>query len=184
MHTVPACLTCNQGGSAADEVVKIMIGLSTGELRKDQPLVLASMRRTLAGNKKLGRTVARSARRTFHPLNGHILQPAVAVHFDGKAYQEVIARIVKALYWVEKGSALGQAAKVHVEIFDQIQEPERRASIQILMDTINPRHLNESSFIYKVAFDESGGSVWGLMFFGAHMAIAVADAPAHVTIQS
>ncbi|MBK5407362.1 HNH endonuclease [Pseudomonas sp. TH34] len=178
MHTVPACAKCNQGGSTADEIVKIMIGLSTGEARKDAPLVIESMRRTLGGNKKLFRKVLKSAQHTFHPMDGSVLRPAIAVRFDGRPYREVVTRIVRALYWVEKGSALGLDANVTVEAFDQIKDPGRIALIQTLMDSLEPRHLNESTFIYKVAFDKSGSSVWGLMFFGAHLAIAMAEAPA------
>lgn len=182
MHTVPACAKCNQGGATADEIVKIMIGLSTGELRTDSPQVLDSMRRTLEKNKKLRRKVIQSAQHTFHSFRGQILRPAVAVRFDGKPYRDVITRIVKALYWVEKGAALGLAARVVVEVFDQIEDPGRIALLQTLMDSLEPRHLNESTFVYKVAFDESGGSIWGLMFFGGHLAIARADAPAHVAV--
>ncbi|KTC53796.1 hypothetical protein AO269_08375 [Pseudomonas putida] len=182
MHTVPACAKCNQGGASADEIMKIMIGLSTGELRPDSPMVLDSMRRTLKKNKRLRREVIQSSKPTFHPLHGQIFRPAVAVHFDGKPYIEVITRIVKALYWVEKGSALGLAAKVDVEIFDQIDDPGRVALVQTLMNSLEPRHLNESTFVYKVTFDESGCSIWGLMFFGGHLAIATADAPAHLIV--
>lgn len=179
MHTVPACPKCNQGGSLADEIVKIMIGLSTGEARGDQALVIESMQKTLAANKKLSRKVFQSAQRTFHHFNGPILRPAVVVRFNGKEYREVITRIVRALYWVERGSALGIAAKVTVDTFEQIEDPGQVALIQTALNSTQPKHLNESTFVYRVVFDDAGNSIWGLMFFGAHLAIASADAPAH-----
>lgn len=179
MHTVPACSKCNQGGATADEIVKIMIGLSTGDARGGQPLVIESMQKTLAKNKKLSRKVFRSARRTFHHFNGPILRPAVAVRFDGKEYREVMTRIVRALYWVEKGSALGIAAKVKVDAFEQIDDAVLVGLIQTVLNSTEPKHLNESTFVYRVVFGESGNSIWGLMFFGAHLAIVSADAPAH-----
>lgn len=184
MHTVPACAKCNQGGATADEVVKIMIGLSTGESRSDQALMIESMQKTLAKNKKLSRKVFKSARRTFHSFNGPILMPAIAVRFDGKEYRDVMSRIVRALYWVEKGSALGIAAKLAVEAFDQIQDPAQVALIQTVLNSAQPKHLNGSTFVYRVVFDEAGNSVWGLMFFGAHLAIISADAPAHFVAES
>lgn len=179
MHTVPACPKCNQGGATADEIVKIMIGLSTGEARGDQSLVIESMQKTLAKNKKLSRKVFQSAQRTFHHFNGPILRPAVAVRFNGKDYREVMTRVVRALYWVEKGSALGIAAKVTVDAFDQIKDPSQIALIQTVLNSTQPKHLNESTFVYRVVFDDAGNSIWGLMFFGAHLAIVLADAPAH-----
>lgn len=179
MHTVPACAKCNHGGATADEVVKIMIGLSTGESRGDRPLVIESMQKTLAKNKKLSRKIFKSARRTFHGFSGPILMPAIAVRFDGKEYREVMARIVRALYWVEKGSALGVAAKLTVQAFDQIEDPGQAALLQTVLNSTQPKHLNESTFVYRVVFDETGNSIWGLMFFGAHLAIVSAHAPAH-----
>ncbi|MBD8577535.1 hypothetical protein IFU04_25180 [Pseudomonas syringae] len=179
MHTVPACSKCNQGGAIADEIVKIMIGLSTGETRDNQSLVIESMQKTLAKNKKLSRQVFQSAKRTFHHFNGPILRPAIAVRFDGKEYQEVMTRIVRALYWVEKGSALGIAAKVKVDAFDQIEDPDLVALVQTVLNSTQPKHLNESTFVYRVVFDEVGNSIWGLMFFGTHLAIICADAPAY-----
>lgn len=156
-----------------------MIGLSTGEARGDESRVIEAMQKTLAKNKKLSRRVFRSARHTFHHFNGPILRPAVAVRFDGKEYREVMTRIVRALYWVEKGSALGIAARVTVDAFDQIEDPGRLALIQTVLNSTRPNHLNESTFVYRVVFDDAGNSIWGLMFFGAHLAIASADAPAH-----
>ncbi|UBT80260.1 hypothetical protein LCH33_003679 [Pseudomonas amygdali] len=159
--------------------MKIMIGLSTGEARGDQSLVIESMQKTLAANKKLGRKVFQSAQRTFHHFNGPILRPAVVVRFNGKEYREVIIRIVRALYWVERGSALGIAAKVTVDAFEQIEDPGQVALIQTALNSTQPKHLNESTFVYRVVFDDAGNSIWGLMFFGTHLAIASADAPAH-----
>lgn len=177
MHTVPACAKCNQGGAAADEIVKIMIGLTTGEFRPDQPSLIESMQRTLVKNKKLSRKIFRNAQPAYHPFNGTILRPAVAVRFDGKEYRQVITRIVKALYWVERGSALGAVANMTIEVFEQIDDPGRLALLQLVLNSAKPKHLNESTFVYRVAFDELGNSIWGLMFFGSHLAIAVVDAP-------
>lgn len=183
-NTVPACPSCNNGSSDADEELKVMMGLATGEHQESPEAVIESLARTLGHNKKLARKMMESHVKTFAPLHSEVLEPAVRVTFSREHYRNVMARIVRGLYWMERGAALGLEPVVRIQPFDEITDQAQVSLIKDLMDSINPKHLNLSTFIYKSIFHENGSSIWGLMFFNRHLVICSADAAKPVSESS
>ncbi|MEX5493596.1 hypothetical protein ABFV51_10365 [Pseudomonas asgharzadehiana] len=172
LNKVPACLGCNQAGSKDDEEFKMIIGLSTGDARKNQEALIDSIARTFKGNKKLGRRIAKSSQRIYARRDGGILEPVVAIPFSRDGYSRVITRIVRGLHWQQTGEIM-QGKTVQVVHGDEPQGLLLQA-IRKLLTTTDPVVLNGGSFVYKAFFDEeSGSSFWGLQFFGSHTVFAL-----------
>lgn len=176
LHWVPACSSCNNGSSVEDELFKIIINFETGEYRPDQTEIIESMAKTLGFNKKLGRNVFTEATRTYQLQQNGLLKPVVAVPFDTALYSKVIARMVKGLYWRENGKILGKNTEIKVFPMS-VMESGFLESVKTLMATLEPRKLNQGSFVYKVIFAQDGSSIWGMQFFGIHTVFARAEKP-------
>src|SRR5690606_15458196 len=117
LNTVPACAKCNNESSAEDEVFKILIGLETGEHRENTESVIESMAKTLGANKKLGKEIFSGAKNISFPNEQGGVSEAVAVTFDTETYSKVVSKIVRGLYWQEKGEVLNETAKITVYPF-------------------------------------------------------------------
>ncbi len=178
LNTVPACSECNNEASPGDEEFKVFIGFSTGEFRQNTDAVLNSMARTVGGNWKIARQIFSTKADVYARLHGVVAEPAVAVEFSGKNICAVFDRIIRGLYWMEKGKALGLSPKIRIFPFHSMDVAFHR-SMKELMDCLEPKKLNKDSFIYKVCFLEDGSSIWGIQFFNVSQTttFAYAEAP-------
>lgn len=175
-NTVPACSSCNNGAAVEDEEFKVLIGLSTGEFHENPDVVVDSIARTAEKNRRIANQIFNAEQNVFACLHGSILEPAVAVKFDGEKYHKVISRIVRGLYWQQKGHALGLKPKIKVFQAHRIK-PEFASSLEDIMSHLKPHPLNKGTFVYKVQFFNDGKSIWGMQFFERHTVFAVADSP-------
>lgn len=173
LNTVPACRPCNGGGSRDDEEFKLIIGLTTGEFRVEQELLINSLARTMDGNKKLARRILQSSQHIYARSPGGVLHPRVAMKFDRGAYARVVERIVKGLYWMETGNAM-KDKKVFVVHGDEVNGRAVN-DVKALLARTNPVSLNGGTFTYKVLLNEEGTSFWGLQFFKKHTVFAFVD---------
>lgn len=175
LHKVPACIPCNANGSKDDEVFKLVIGLSTGEYRLGEKKLIDSLAKTMAGNKKLARKTLSSARQTWaQDLETGIFHKRIALNFDHSAYERVIQRIIKGLFWRETGRIMSQR-QVHVMHGDQPQGPLVQ-QIKSLLRQLDPKSLNGGEFTYKCYLSDDGQSFWALQFFKKHTVFAFTDA--------
>ncbi|MNJ58938.1 hypothetical protein D3C77_545970 [compost metagenome] len=105
-----------------------------------------------------------------------VVEPLVAVPFDGKAYARVIRRIVRGLYWQQTGEILRRDAKIQVipssSINDELVHP-----IRLLLSSSERVELNNATFVYKHLLDEDGSSFWGFQFFDKHFVFAIVSLP-------
>lgn len=176
LNTVPACSNCNNGSAVEDEEFKVLMGLSTGEFHDQPSAVIDSISRTVGNNQRIANQIFSSKQNVYANLHGQTLEPAVAITFDGEKYVKVISRIIRGLYWMQKGRVLGCAPKISV--FPGLQiNPEFARSLMDLMSHLEAHHLNKETFVYKVHFDEDGTSIWGMQFFKKHTVFAYAEAP-------
>ena len=76
-------------------------------------------------------------------FKGAYLEPAVSVSFDGEKYCKVVSRIVRGLYWIERGKALGLGSNINIFPTDQMK-PDFAQSINELMDCLEPHFLNKN----------------------------------------
>lgn len=178
LHKVPACQTCNRGASTDDEEFKIIFGILAGEERSDSEQVIESMQKTLIKNKRLTKHLALYSRRVYVDRGRGILERIVLVHFDSKAYSNVISRIVRGLHWRETQTILPPTANISVRPFRQLDRSSAD-SIRELMNLIPARWLNESTFAYKCEHGDNNASLWLMQFFGVHQAFAMVHPEVH-----
>jgi len=175
-NTVPACSDCNNGSAVEDEEFKVLMGFSTGEFHENPDVVIDWIARTVGKNQKIANQIFSTKQNVHAYLRGPILEPAVAVTFDGEKYSKVISRIIRGLYWLQKGHALGRNPKITVFPTHSIK-PDFARSMKSLMDCLDAHPLNKETFVYKVQFYEDGASIWGIQFFKKHTVFAFAESP-------
>ncbi|UQI42168.1 hypothetical protein [Vreelandella venusta] len=178
LHKVPACQECNNPAGVDDEEFKIIIGLTTGEFRSNGAEIIDSMGRTIGFNKRLARQIFSTKKETYADRGTGILEPVVAVQFDTKAYQNVICRMVKGFYWRETGQIMDNSTVIQVLPTTALQQ-KLALSFRSLMDSLEPRLLNDNTFAYKYVIDDDGSSIWGMQFFGKHTVFALAEPNEH-----
>ncbi len=175
-NTVPACSNCNNGSAVEDEEFKVLMGFSTGELHENPDVVIDWIARTVGKNQRIANQIFSTKQNVHAYLRGPILEPAVAVTFDGEKYSKVISRIIRGLYWLQKGHALGRNPKITVFPTHSIK-PDFARSMMSLMDCLEAHSLNKGTFVYNVQICDEGTSIWGMPFFKKHTVFAFAESP-------
>ncbi len=178
LHKVPACQQCNNSAGVDDEEFKIIIGLTTDEFRSNGLDIVDSMGRTIAFNKRLARQIFSTQRRGYADRGTGFLEPVVAVSFTSKAYQNVIGRMVRALYWREERRIMHPSTVVQVTPATELSQDVATSS-NSLMQVLQPNFLNDKTFAYKYVIEHDGSSIWGMQFFGKHTAFACTEPNEH-----
>jgi hypothetical protein len=176
LFSVPACFACNNGANADDEEFKIAIGVMRADLSSSE--LLDSLSATLSKNGRLHRTVVAGVP-TMVFDGGTLRRGPVRITFDRKRYNNVVARMVKGLYWHETRTCLGRDTVV--DVVDQgslTQETEAKFRSVLLLPELERRTLNAESIVYKFFVTPAGESFWAFWFFGSHAVFAAAGAPA------
>ncbi len=183
MNTVPACSDCNNGSSLDDEIFKVLIGIDTGEHQKAPGKIIESLAGTIGKNARVANQVFSTKRRVLANLKGKVFEPAVAVTFDFKSYERVIARMIRALYWMEMGRSLAVNAKVTVLPVNQITQDLASSFMELLL-SLPLRKLNKDSFMYRCYISDDGIHVWGMQFFSRHTTFAYVDEPSAFRVET
>jgi len=176
LNTVPACSECNNGSAIEDEEFKVLMGFSTGESHENPDIVIDWIARTVGKNQKIANQLFSTKQSVHAYLRGPILEPAIAVTFDGEKYRKVISRIIRGLYWLQKGHALGRNPQITVFPTHSIN-PDFSRSMTSLMNCLEAHPLNKGTFVYKIQFREDGTSILEVQFFKKHTVFAYAESP-------
>ena len=153
LNTVPACSICNNGSSTDDEIFKVLIGITTGEYQSEPNKIIESLASTIGTNQKIANQIFETKQHVYAQLNGNIYEPATAVTFDHEAYDRVITRIIKGLYWMENGSALPEHSKIIILVGEHLKVSVAQ-SLMSLMHELPLRKLNKESFLYRFHITE------------------------------
>lgn len=175
MHTVPACSSCNGGGSIEDEEFKLFIGLETGEFRDNREKLIDSLAGTIMHNKRLASQIFSSHQKVYAKYRGSTPEKVVAIKFNSDAYNKVISRIIKGLYWRKTGTPLGKEPNIMVLPANSLNNSQYQ-DFKEIMDQLSPNKLNKNTFIYKYIINDDGTSIWGIQFFKRHVVFAIAEA--------
>lgn len=178
MHTVPACSSCNGGGSKEDEEFKVFIGIENGEFRYEQKKLIDSLASTIAHNKRLSSHIFSNHKKIYTKYRSQIAERAVAVKFNFDAYNQVISRIVRGLYWRETNTPLGKEPSIMVLPANSLNKSQHH-DFKEIMDHLSPHKLNKNTFVYKYIINDDGTSIWGMQFFKHHTVFAIAEAKKH-----
>ncbi|MFZ1641692.1 MAG: hypothetical protein WAV07_09715 [Candidatus Contendobacter sp.] len=178
LHKVPACSVCNNPASKHDEEFKIIIGFTTGEFRENQDAIINSIGKTIGVNKRIARQIFSTHKKTYADRGSGIAEPVVQVEFNFENYSNVVSRMVRGLYWRETHSIM--AKDTTISVWPTIgMKKDIASNLQELMSYLEPRKLNDGTFIYKVFFGKNGLSVWGMQFFGKHTVFAYTEPNEH-----
>lgn len=178
MHTVPACSSCNGGGSKEDEEFKLFMGLETGEFRDNKKGLIDSLAGTIRHNKRLASQIFSNHQKVYAKYRSPKPEKAVAIKFNSDAYNKVITRIIKGLYWRETDTPLGREPNVTVLPANSLKKSQYQ-DFKDIMDQLPPKKLNKNTFIYKYFINDDGTSIWGMQFFKRHTVFAIAEAKKH-----
>lgn len=174
-NKVPACIPCNNAGSKDDEQFKLIIGITTGEFRSNMESVINAMGRTIGKNQRLAKQVLKENKRGYAKRHGSpILEPVVAIPFDRDAYERVIRRIVRGLYWQQTDTIMPRLSEIHVR---EPESPDLHAHVATLLQNAERVELNGGTFVYKFLITDDGDSFWAMQFFGKHLVFAFAYQP-------
>ncbi|WP_207787704.1 hypothetical protein [Candidatus Thiosymbion oneisti] len=175
-NTVPACKECNNGASMDDEEFKMFVGFNTGEYQEHPEIVIDSLAGTIGNNKKIANQIFATKKNVYAYRGRSVLEPAVAVMFNGRKLSKVISRVIRGLYWEKKGKALGYKSDIQI-FMPQYMQSEFFRSMKDVMDCSSPNYLNRKTFVYKCQFCEDGSSIWGMQFFKKLSIFGYAEAP-------
>jgi hypothetical protein len=175
LYTVPACSSCNNGAAIEDEEFKVLMGFVIGNINGDQDIVINSIAETIGKNKKIANQIFRTKKDGYAYLQGSILEPAIEVTFDGNKFRKVISRIIRGLFYREKGKPLGCKSEIRVRIPQYLKPDFLKKTIKS-NGCINPKILNNDTFMYKVRFSEDDRkSIWGMLFFDKYTVFACVE---------
>jgi len=166
-NTIPACTSCNNGANVEDEEFKVLIGLSTGEYHDNPDVVINSIAGTVGKNQKIANQIFSTQKNIQANIDSKALEPAVSITFDGEKYQKVITRIIRGLYWMQKGIAIDCNSKISIFPGNNMSH-DFASSMMELMNCLEAKSLNKDTFVYKCVFCEGGTSIWGMQFFKKH----------------
>jgi len=161
--TVPACAACNMQRSGLDEKFKVFLGLTVGYHLDGDKSYRSPILRTLRHNNKLRSEILSSMRDViFQDPIQNVNQPAIAVPLDKEAFDIVVERTVRGLYFHHTGNILSEKypAKVH---WHQSLDDEL---FQIAKDW-DTGTVGDPALVYKYAIcaDDPEASFWVLQFF-------------------
>ena len=106
---IPSCVTCNTGASKDDEYLRTMIALSAkGERNASFDTLVEKTVRSLVRPEAahFRESIMRGLSETFIPSPAGVLVPAVLGDVDLSRFDKVIARIIKGIFFDERGRRL------------------------------------------------------------------------------
>lgn len=112
---IPSCPTCNNGASKDDEYLRTMIALSAkGERTASLDTLSAATVRSLARPEATHflESIMRGVTETFIPSPAGVLVPAVLGNVDLTRFDRVMARVIKGIFFAERGTRLSSDYKV------------------------------------------------------------------------
>lgn len=171
---ISSCPTCNNGASKDDEYLRTMIALSTkGERTASLDTLSAAAVRSLVRPEAVHfrESMLRDLRETFTPGPAGVLVPVLLGNVDLTRFDKVIARIIKGIFFAERGTRLPSDHKVvsystagltriPVAVGRQLQalvepllarDPKSIGGLEfIYWSDYNPADMNQSSWILLI----------------------------------
>jgi hypothetical protein len=178
---VPSCVPCNGGSSKDDEYLRTMIGLSAKGERDEilQPISDAAARALARPQAaRFRRSILETVRETFAPGPASILVPVLVGNVDLGRFDRVAARIIKGVFWAERGSRLPSDYDVIVYSTEGLRQLPQSVGLQLksIVDTLlarEPRHVGGPQFLYWSDYNplDPNQSTWLLVVHRQHFFI-------------
>lgn len=173
--TVPACETCNKGGSVDDEefgAFVATVATSTSD-RYDPALFNQRVTKPLHHNNRLYRQVVEQAQRvTLATPSGFLYGEAYKTSWSADAHKRVMSRTVRGLYFHHFGDILPSSVDIAIRVYREWPEELFKMSISMPQEIIGTNHL---IYRYGRAAEKSVVSAWLFQFYNAHIVLALTD---------
>jgi len=189
---IPSCIKCNGGASKDDEYLRTMIGLSVKGERDEifKPLSDAT-ERALARPEAAGfrRSILKDVRETYAFGPEGILVPALVGNVDLERFDRVTARIIKGIFFHERGSRLPSDYRVVNYSTEGLRRLPMSVGQQLkaIIETLLTRELKQiggPQFLYWSDYDlrDTCQSTWLLVIHRHHFFIGWTVRRGHETI--
>lgn len=168
--TVESCICCNKGFENDDEYFRAII--ATLEVSENHPeakeLWDTKIQPSYSKPHKVGfREMIHQSLKPVNVVteNGVIFDKRIAYDIDMNRFNNVIARIVKGLFWCEKGFRLSDDSEVKIEMQPDVRRANPSAITALLVE--KARIIGNGVFEYRKLFfdEEQNGSGWLLTFY-------------------
>jgi hypothetical protein len=178
---IPSCVKCNGGASKDDEYLRTVIGLSAKGERDEilKPVSDATVR-ALARPEAAGfrRSIVKGIRETFISSPAGILVPALVGNVDLSRLDRVAARIIKGLFFTERGMRLPSDYSVVNYSSEGLRQVPMAVGrqLQTLIEALlarEPKHIGGPQFLYWSDYnpDDPNQSTWLLVIHRHHFFI-------------
>ncbi|WP_147424487.1 hypothetical protein [Vogesella indigofera] len=162
-NAVPACESCNAEGKVSDEVLKLFIGLSTGEYRDFQDELIESFGKTLQKNSRISNEFFESISEWF-PDGGAVSGRKFGAVFDRNLCEKSLGRICRGMYWFMTENIYPNDGLI--EIFFPCDQFYQSVSNNVAdINVKRSEEVNGGTFRCNV-FDFSGFEIMEMVFFG------------------
>lgn len=171
--TVPSCVKCNNSYSDDEEYARLVFSSSRDYFETNElgiKLWNQKAKRTLAKNRKITNEIYHSFKKIDLYFGKIYLKSVPGFHPNYSRIERVVGKIVKGLFYIEKGRALRNSAKVIVKINPSftLNEGTRAVITSLIKSPI--KVLSNGALIYSAAFctDSIDDSVWALRFLNSN----------------
>lgn len=178
---IPSCLECNGGASKDDEYLRTIIGLSAKGERDEilKPVSDAAVR-SLVRPEATGfrASILNGITETFVSGPEGIFRPALVGNVDLERFDRVVARIIKGVFFFERGFPLPAYYRVVNYSTAGLKKVPLKVGLQLkaLIEGVivgEPKHIGGPQFVYWSHYnpDDLNQSTWILVLHRHHFFI-------------
>lgn len=178
---IPSCNECNGGASKDDEYLRTMVGLSAKGERDEilQPLSDATVRALARPEaERFAKSILRTVRGTFVPTPSGIIVPAFFGTVDLDRLDLVTARIIKGIFYTERGLRLSSDYRVVTYSMEGLKCVPKSVGQQLkaIIDALivrEPKLIGGTQFLHWSDYnpDDYNQSMWLLIVHRHHFFI-------------
>jgi hypothetical protein len=170
--TVPCCQVCNVIFGKDDELLKTVFGLGIDpQSSSDHKAIAQSVVRGLVRKEAPAFRAAalRNPQAVMAQTTSGVYLPTWKIDVDADRLKNFGIRVVRGLYYTERGQRLPDEAICVAAIQDLPHDPERPLDLSLLNDllALPPKVIHDDVFAYRFFIDpdEPTRSVWMLAFY-------------------
>jgi hypothetical protein len=169
MITVPACLACNNALSTKDEEFASFLSLRVGIDTPATQQLHEKNRRRVARNRRIRGTILANTKLSWVRDEKVIVGRLPVFHWKGDAHDQMIARIIRGLFYHVFKRRLSDEVPVHASWSKPFDDPELYA-LWVTYPGENLGADGQFRYRYAVSAECPDDTVWMFTFYDCHFA--------------